>query len=115
MPDLRNAERAIQRFNEARGWDQHHRPRSLILALVGEVGELAELAQWRSDEALEAAPADLRGRLEAELADIQIYVLNLARALNVDLAKAVELKVEANGTKHPVQASRRNPYGGKQT
>ncbi len=29
---------------------QFHTPRNLLLALVGEVGELAELFQWRPDD-----------------------------------------------------------------
>jgi dCTP diphosphatase len=30
-------------FAAERDWDQFHQPRNLLLALVGEVGELAEL------------------------------------------------------------------------
>lgn len=30
-------------FAAERDWDQFHKPRNLLLALVGEVGELAEL------------------------------------------------------------------------
>ena len=34
-----------------RNWTQFHTPRNLVLALVGEVGELAELFQWRGEVA----------------------------------------------------------------
>jgi dCTP diphosphatase len=34
-----------------RNWTQFHSPRNLVLALVGEVGELAELFQWRGEVA----------------------------------------------------------------
>jgi hypothetical protein len=34
-----------------RNWTQYHTPRNLVLALVGEVGELAELFQWRGEVA----------------------------------------------------------------
>jgi hypothetical protein len=34
-----------------RNWIQYHTPRNLVLALVGEVGELAELFQWRGEVA----------------------------------------------------------------
>ena len=34
-------------FSDARDWAQFHSPRSLALAMVGEVGEVCELLQWR--------------------------------------------------------------------
>lgn len=36
----------VRQFAVERDWLQFHDPKSLILALVGEVGELAELFQW---------------------------------------------------------------------
>ena len=53
-------------FVKERDWEQFHTPRSLALAMVGEVGELCELLQWRGDD---GAPPDddarrsRRGRL----------------------------------------------------
>nr|HPJ19893.1 nucleotide pyrophosphohydrolase [Actinomycetota bacterium] len=34
---------SVREFRDDRDWAQFHDPKSLILALVGEVGELAEL------------------------------------------------------------------------
>ncbi len=42
----------IRQFALDRQWQQYHQPRNLVLALMGELGELAELFQWRHDEAL---------------------------------------------------------------
>jgi NTP pyrophosphatase (non-canonical NTP hydrolase) len=36
----------MRTFTAERQWEQFHDPKSLILALVGEVGELSELFQW---------------------------------------------------------------------
>ena len=36
----------MREFTKARDWEKFHDPKSLMLALVGEVGELAELMQW---------------------------------------------------------------------
>jgi hypothetical protein len=44
LEQLRN-EQAI--FAREREWDQFHTPRNLALALVGEVGELCEIFQWK--------------------------------------------------------------------
>ena len=40
----------VSKFAVDRDWEQFHSVRNLILALVGEVGELAEIVQWVSDE-----------------------------------------------------------------
>ena len=51
MSDLAELTEQIRAFSEERDWTQFHDPKSLALALVGEVGELAELSAvasgWR--------------------------------------------------------------------
>jgi len=84
-------------FSRERDWEQFHDPKSLALALVGEVGELAELLQWlpaeqSADLALEAP---LNGRLGEELSDVLIYLVRLADVCNVDLPMALEAKIKA--------------------
>lgn len=39
----------LRTFAKARDWDQFHTPRNLALALVGEVGELCEIFQWKGE------------------------------------------------------------------
>jgi len=41
-------------FGERRDWGQFHSVRNLMLALAGEVGELAETVQWVPDAAAQA-------------------------------------------------------------
>ncbi len=45
MSDLDDLTERMRAFTYARDREQFHDPKSLILALVGEVGELAELSQ----------------------------------------------------------------------
>lgn len=40
---------AIRQFALERNWSKYHTPRNITLAMMGEVGELAELFQWNSD------------------------------------------------------------------
>ena len=40
----------IRAFATERLWSRYHTPRSLVLAIMGELGELAEMFQWRGDE-----------------------------------------------------------------
>lgn len=91
-------------FTEERDWGQFHDPKSLILALVGEVGELAELFQWLpADRAVEAVREDpLRTRVGEELADVLLYLIRLADTLDVDLLAASGAKLNASRARFPV-------------
>ncbi|MHB1490501.1 MAG: nucleoside triphosphate pyrophosphohydrolase family protein, partial [Cellulomonas sp.] len=59
--ELGELTRLVREFSVERDWEQFHDPKSLILALVGEVGELAELFQWiPADEAVARFSAEGR-------------------------------------------------------
>ena len=96
-------------FVEERDWAQFHTPRSLALAMVGEVGEVCELLQWRSDESPPGlpdwTPAE-RTALADELADVLSYVIRLADVTNIDLADAFVAKLAKNRAKYPADAVR---------
>uniref|UniRef100_A0A5F9DSH5 dCTP pyrophosphatase 1 n=1 Tax=Oryctolagus cuniculus TaxID=9986 RepID=A0A5F9DSH5_RABIT len=79
-PTLEDIRRLHAEFAAERDWDQFHQPRNLLLALVGEVGELAELFQWKPDEepGPQAWPARERAALQEELSDVLIYLVALA-------------------------------------
>jgi dCTP diphosphatase len=75
VPDLATE---ILDFASARNWAQFHTPRNLVLALLGEVGELAELLQFKGDDGpLELSSEEL-DKLSQEVADVSIYLLRLA-------------------------------------
>ena len=46
VSDLTQLRDRMRTFTDQRDWNKFHDPKSLLLALVGEVGELAELFQW---------------------------------------------------------------------
>ena len=103
MSDLAELREAFRSFVDERDWNQFHDPKSLILALVGEVGELAELFQWLpSDQAAAMAARDpLHTRAAEEMADVLIYLVGLASALNIDLADAARQKLAAAVRRFP--------------
>ncbi|GAA4626639.1 nucleotide pyrophosphohydrolase [Cellulomonas oligotrophica] len=108
VTDVAGLTRLVREFSRERDWEQFHDPKSLVLALVGEVGELAELFQWLpADEAAArfAAP-DRRQRAGEELADVLVYLLRLADVLDVDLAAAAQAKIAAARTRFPADAVR---------
>lgn len=104
---LEGLSRRVRKFAEARDWEQFHSPRNLVLALAGEVGELASLMQWVPDEEMKQWLKDENNRsdLEAELADVFSYLLRLADTIGIDLSRALEAKIALNESRYPIDRS----------
>lgn len=98
--------RELRDFATERDWEQFHAPKNLAMALIVEAAELVEQFQWLTAEQSETPDATRRGRIEAELADILIYVVRLADRLDIDLAAAVADKIEHNRRKYPADVVR---------
>jgi NTP pyrophosphatase (non-canonical NTP hydrolase) len=97
----------LRGFADNRDWNQFHTPRNLVLALAGEVGELAATLQWVSDcEVSEWLKSpENRSQFEAELADVLSYLLRLADQTDVDLGKALRAKLLVNELRYPEDRS----------
>ncbi|XP_031557340.1 dCTP pyrophosphatase 1-like [Actinia tenebrosa] len=95
-------------FAKERDWDKFHKPRNLLLAMVGEVGELAELFQWKNevDEGLPDWSGQEKKHLGQELSDVLIYLVRLAEKCHVDLPKEVLAKISLNEQKYPADMVR---------
>ena len=83
----------MHNFVTAKGWyapdsPRPQTPRNLAASLAIEAAEVLEHYQW--DET--ANPADLAG----ELADVALYLLQLASLTGVDLERAVLEKLKMN-------------------
>lgn len=102
-PTLEDIRRMQARFTDERNWNQFHQPRNLLLALVGEVGEVSELFQWRGEvaEGLPDWTEPEREHLAQELSDVLIYLVELAEKCHVDLPQAVLRKMAMNRLKYP--------------
>ena len=108
--DVEGLQRALQRFADARDWEQFHAPKNLAAALAVEAAELLEIFQWL-DEAQSRAirPGHPRHeRVAEEIADVQIYLLRLADKVGVDLDAAVRRKIARNEEKYPPEKARGN-------
>ncbi|PKI72154.1 hypothetical protein CRG98_007473 [Punica granatum] len=94
----------LAEFAHVRGWDQFHSPRNLLLALVGEVGELSEIFQWKGEVARGLpnwTPRD-KEHLAEELSDVLLYLIQLADVCGLDLGEAALSKIIKNARKYPV-------------
>ena len=99
---------ALRRFAADRDWGQYHTPKNLVMALVGEVGELIEHFQWLTPEQSVQVTGDEASarRVADELADVLIYLVRLADVLGVDLLDAARTKLEANAQRYPADRVR---------
>ena len=103
LRSLEGARDALREFARARDWERFHTPRNLLLALVGEVGELSELFRW-SDDVLSFS-ADGSSNLRDELADVLAFLLRLADKCDVDLPAALAHKLAKNMEKYPIESA----------
>lgn len=92
--DLDTLTDAMHRFVGSKGWydedsPKQQSPRNLAISLVLEASEVLEHFQWR-DESLDKA------ELASELADVMLYLLQLASISDIDLGDAVLTKLEEN-------------------
>ncbi|MEJ7931625.1 nucleotide pyrophosphohydrolase [Ramlibacter sp. AN1015] len=98
----------LRRFAEDRDWEQFHSPKNLVMALTGELGELAELFQWSTEDESRRAASDPRtaSAVRDEIADVTLYLVRLADVLGVDLDAAVKAKLALNAAKYPAERFR---------
>lgn len=84
---------AMHAFVQAKGWyapdsPRPQTPRNLAASLAIEAAEVLEHYQWNE----QAAPAELA----SELADVALYLLQLASVTGVDLEQAILDKLRVN-------------------
>ena len=98
----------LREFAVARDWEQFHSVRNLILALVGEVGELAAEFQWISDDDIANAlqDCDKRESVGSEIADVFIYLLRLSDITGIDLAEELKKKLVINEGRYPADKAK---------
>jgi len=101
--DLTELATATADFAAARDWQPWHTPKNLVMALSGEVGELTALFQWLTPEESAAVMADEKAAADVrdELADVLLYLVQLARVLDVDLAEVARAKLARNELRFP--------------
>lgn len=94
MTDIKTLTEAMHKFVEAKGWyapdsKRPQTPRNLAVSLVLESSEVLELYQWG-----DAVPD--KAALESELADVMLYLMQLASLSDIDLGQAVKDKLAVN-------------------
>ncbi|MQL86366.1 hypothetical protein Taro_018888 [Colocasia esculenta] len=100
---LKDLSKKLDEFAKARDWEPYHSPRNLLLAMVGEVGELSEIFQWRGEVAkgLPNWEESDKEHLGEELSDVLLYLIRLSDVCGIDLGEAATKKIVKNAIKYP--------------
>lgn len=103
--NLSELQAELRHFAAERDWQPFHTPKNLTTALMVEAAELAEIFQWMTPEASRLAHQDpaAKQRIGEEVADVLLYLLQVADHSEIDLEQAVRDKLARNGVKHPAK------------
>jgi len=104
--DIRALTDKIIAFRDERDWKQFHNAKDTSLSLLLEASELLELFQWKQGAEIEETVSQKKEDIANELADVLYWTLLMARDLDIDIAKALELKLAANERKYPRDKAR---------
>ena len=91
---LSELSQAMDDFVRAKGWydadsPRRQTPRNIAISLSLEASEILEHYQWKEQTAS-------REELSGELADVALYLLQLARLNDIDLEQAILAKLAVN-------------------
>ncbi|KAI3469788.1 hypothetical protein Pfo_026451 [Paulownia fortunei] len=100
---LKELAKKLEEFAKARDWEKYHSPRNLLLAMIGEVGELSEIFQWRGEveKGLPNWEESDKEHLGEELSDVLLYLIRLSDICGIDLPHAATKKIAKNAIKYP--------------
>lgn len=95
--DVRELTKLMQAFVESKGWyaadsKRPQTPRNLSVSLALEAAEIMEHFQWQEK-------VKNREELAGEIADVTLYLLQLAVVTGIDLEQAVLKKLEINAAR----------------
>ena len=89
----------IRQMTIDRDWDQFHSPSNLAKSIVIEASELLECFQWDDEN------YDIQ-HVKEELADVIVYCQNLLDKLDLDADEIINMKMDQNEKKYPVEKSK---------
>ena len=89
----------IRKFVEDRDWSQFHSPANLAKSISIEANELLECFQWSDTD------YNLQ-HVKEELSDVLVYCQDMLDALNLDEDEIINMKMDMNEKKYPVDKAK---------
>ncbi len=106
MSEIRKIQEKIRCFRDERDWMQFHDPKNMAVSIIIEASELLEHFQWKTKKEVEKYVMENKGEIQDEIADIALYLFELADNLEINLADAMQKKINKNEQKYPVEKAR---------
>ncbi len=106
MNELDQIRSRIREFRDERDWMQFHNPKNLACSISIEANELLEHFQWSTPAESLTIGRKKKTEISHEIADVAVYLIELADNLGIDLAKAIAEKMAHNEAKYPADKVR---------
>jgi NTP pyrophosphatase (non-canonical NTP hydrolase) len=106
MGEIKQITEKIKKFRDERDWMQFHDPKNMAVSIILEASELLEHFQWKTTEEVEQYAKQNHAEIKDEIADIALYLFELADNLGINLIDAMEQKLKKNEMKYPVEKAR---------
>ena len=106
MSEIKEITGKIIKFRDERDWMQFHDPKNMAISIILEASELLEHFQWKTKEEVEKYIIQNKAEIKDEIADIALYLFELADNLGISLASAMEEKLKKNGMKYPIEKAK---------
>ena len=106
MDSITKITEKIRTFRDDRDWMQFHNPKEIAAAIAIESAELQEIFLWKDYPASETAAKEKQQAVADEIADIAVYLFELADNLGLQLGEVMLEKMQKNAAKYPIDKSR---------
>jgi dCTP diphosphatase len=102
MDEIKKITGKIKQFRDERDWLQFHDPKNMAVSIMLEASELLEHFQWKTKAEVEEYIEHNCESVQEEIADIAMYLFELADNLGISLIDAMEKKLKKNAAKYPI-------------
>jgi dCTP diphosphatase len=90
MGEIKEITEKIKKFRDERDWKQFHNHKDMALSLILEATEVLEHFQWKTPKEVNKHGAVCKNEIADELADVAMYLFELADNLGINLSDAIE-------------------------
>ena len=106
MGEVQQITDKIKKFRDDRDWMQFHDPKNMAVSIILEASELLEHFQWKTIEEVEEYSKQNHEEIRDEIADIALYLFELADNLGINLIDAMDKKLRKNEIKYPIEKAK---------
>lgn len=108
MTELKRLLERVKKFRDDRDWMQFHNHKDMAIGMAMEAAEVMEHFHWKSPAEMEEYAKTHKEEIGEELVDVFVYVLELSDNLGIDIAAALDKKLDKNEKKYPVEKAKGN-------